>query len=142
MNVIDALVEHHEEIRKIFSEVEQNPDLLSKLKNHLVIHHTNEEDYLLSKLRTMKDIKPESLESIEEHHILDMMLNDLEDFPKNNERWKVKFGILKEYTEHHLQEEEDDIFGVAKEKLSEAELENLGNNFIKHKTVQLEAMLE
>jgi len=141
MNIVDELKQHHDEIRVLFKEVKKESGKYEILKKHLIIHHENEEKYLLDEIKKKPDLRDDSLESIEEHHILDLMLDDLSDFPKDNERWQVKLGILQEFTEHHLEEEEEDLFPDAKEKLSDEELNNLGEKFAEAKNKQLDAWL-
>jgi len=141
MNIVEALVKHHDEIRSLFEEVAEEPNKYVALKKHLIIHHENEELYLLNDLKEKNELKGDSLESIEEHHVLDLLLDDLNDFPFDNERWKVKFGILREFTEHHLQEEEEDVFPKAMEKLSDDELKTYGEKFNEVKEQQLNAWL-
>lgn len=51
-----------------------------------------------------------ALEAIEEHHVIEMLLNELSDFPRDHERWVIKLEVLEEYTRHHLEEEESDVF--------------------------------
>ncbi len=80
------------------------------LKKHLDIHHELEEDLFLSMLHTKKKIKDESLESQEEHFILNLALLYLADVPKDNERWMVKFKVIEDILDHHLKEEEEELF--------------------------------
>ncbi|WP_321285652.1 hypothetical protein [uncultured Sunxiuqinia sp.] len=103
-----------------------------------------EEDLLLSKLHGKKDIKDESLESQEEHVILNQALLDLADFPKDNQRWIIKFKVFDEILDHHLEEEEEeeDLFPEAEKALSEKELTELGAQFIELKKQRLSAVLE
>ena len=140
--ITEALVDHNNEMRKLVKEIKKDAAKFIYIKKHLDIHHELEEDLLLSKLHTKKDIKDESLESQEEHVILNLALLDLADFPKDNERWMVKFKVFDEILDHHLKEEEEDLFTEAEKKLSKKEQAELGQQFVELKNKRLDAVLE
>ena len=140
--ITEALTDHHKEMRKLMSQIAKDPEKFVLLKKHLDVHHELEEDLLLSKLNTMKDIKEESLESQEEHYVLNVLLLDLADFPKDNFRWEVKFKVLEEILNHHLDEEEEDLFPEVEDKLSKKEQEELGRKFISQKKKRLSLALD
>ena len=140
--ITKVLTDHHDEMRKLVKEIKKDPSKFIYLKKHLDIHHELEEDLLLRKLHTKKDIKDESLESQEEHVILNQALLDLADFPKDNQRWMVKFKVFNEILDHHLTEEEENLFPEAEKKLDKKELTELGEQFLELKNKRLDAVLE
>ena len=140
--ITKALIEHHEEMRKLVSEIKKDPSKFIFLKKHLDVHHELEEDLLLSKLHVRKEIKDESLESQEEHFVLNILLLDLADFPKDNSRWMVKFKVFEEILEHHLSEEEDDLFPEAEKIVPKEEQLALGAHFMELKERRLSSALE
>lgn len=140
--ITKALIEHHDEMRKLVKEIKKDPSKFIFLKKHLDIHHELEEDLLLSKLHFMQKIKDESLESQEEHFVLNILLLDLADFPKDNSRWMVKFKVFEEILEHHLSEEEDDLFPEAEKIVPKEEQLALGAQFMDLKERRLLFALE
>jgi len=140
--ITEALKEHHDEMRGLMKKIEKDSDQFILLKKHLDVHHELEEDLLLSELNSMDDVKQESLESQEEHYVLNVLLLDLADFPKDHYRWKVKMKVLEEILNHHLDEEEEDLFPEAEEKLSKTKLEKLGKKFLDLKQKRLGMVLE
>ncbi|GAB1403810.1 hypothetical protein DSECCO2_509420 [anaerobic digester metagenome] len=141
--IIQELKKHHDEMRDLVKEIKKNkPEKFILLKKHLDIHHELEEDLLLAQLNTKKDIKDESLESQEEHFVLNILLLDLKDFPKDHDRWMVKFKVFDEILDHHLTEEEEDLFPDAEEKLDKKLLEDLGKQFAELKKQRLSAAME
>lgn len=140
--ITKVLTDHHDEMRKLVKEVKKDNTKFIFLKKHLDVHHELEEDLFLSKLHTKKKIKDESLESQEEHVILNMALLDLADFPKDNDRWMVKFKVFEEILDHHLTEEEDELFPDAEKLLSEKEQTDIGERFEELKKQRLSAALE
>jgi hypothetical protein len=67
-----------------------------------------------------------SLEAYEEHKVVKRLLAELEAEPKDTEEWSAKFTVLKENVEHHVEEEEGEMFKKARKVLSEEEIEELG----------------
>ena len=140
--ITKALIGHHEEIRKLLKEVKQKPANLFLLKKNLDIHQELEENLLLSKLHGKKEIKDKSLESQEEHFVLNIIFLDLADFPKDNPRWMVKLKIFEEFLEHHLTEEEEELFPDAEKVLPKAEQAALGAKYMDLKVRRLVPALE
>ena len=142
ITITRALTEHHKEMRELIEEIKEDKSKYILLKKHLDVNHELEEDLLLSLLNNNKDVKDESLESQEEHFVLNMLLLDLADFPKDNPRWMVKFKVLVEIITHHLDEEEEDLFPEAEEHLSVNQQKELGKQFQELKAQRLSAALE
>jgi len=142
ITITKALIEHHNEMRKLVKEIKNDPSKFIFLKKHLDIHHELEEDLLLSKLHVRKETKDESLESQEEHFVLNILLLDLADFPKDNSRWMVKFKVFEEILDHHLTEEEEDLFPEVENILTKEEQTASGAQFKDLKERRLLAALE
>ena len=140
MKIVEALKQHHDEIRELFSKTESDARLFDKLKKSLEVHHTNEEKYFLESSKEQSETKNESLEAFEEHHAIVYLLEDLDNFPKNDERWKIKLKVLKELVDHHFEEEEEELFDQAAEKMDDEELEKLGEKYLKVKKEQMEVL--
>jgi len=142
ITITKALTQHHNEMRNLIEEIKKDKSKYILLKKHLDIHHELEEDLLLSLLNTNKDVNAESLESKEEHYVLNMLLLDLADFPKDNPRWMVKFKVFVEIVEHHLSEEEEDLFPEAEEHLPASQQKQLGEEFLHLKQQRLSIVME
>ena len=140
MDIVDALLKHHKEIRELMEKAAHDKRKFATLKKHLEVHHRNEELYFLNEIKNKSGIGDEAAEAAEEHYYIDFMLRDLERFPHDNKRWGVKFGILQEFTEHHLKEEEEDIFREIHKVMEKRELEEMGKEFETVKKRQLEAL--
>jgi hemerythrin-like domain-containing protein len=63
----------------------------------------------------------------------------LQPLAKDEEQWTAKFTVLKESIEHHVEEEEGELFTRARKVLSEENIETLGTRMEKAKTEQLKA---
>ena len=69
------------------------------------------------------------LEGKEEHHVADILVAELSSLSMNDEAWAAKFEVLSEALEHHIEEEEKDMFKAARAKISKAELEAADREF-------------
>lgn len=137
MDIFAALTRHHETMRELFAKAVENRDFFEELKNHLRVHHRNEEKILYDVLQTREKTRKDAIEAVEEHHIIEIMLVELENFPREHERWAIKLEVLEEYTEHHFEEEEKEIFPQGAEVLKESESRQMAERFEMVKEKQL-----
>jgi hypothetical protein len=140
MDIVNVLLKHHEEIRELLEKVSHDKRRFGDLKKNLEVHHANEEAYFLREIMEKNEIGPPAAEAWEEHYIITFMLEDLDNFPRENKRWSVKFEVFEEFTEHHLREEEENIFRHVRSFLDSKELEELGKQYETVKSRQLEAL--
>ena len=138
MNVLQEIRKEHEEVKDMMSRIEKlKGDPKKKLFQELYAtvkgHHESEERVLFS------DIKKESSEEgkeivremIEEHSLLSYQFSVIEKTGIGNDTWDAKFNVLKEVLEHHIDEEEKDLFKQAKKVLSEKILKDKYDDFEK-----------
>ncbi len=129
MDVYKLLHEDHEKVKSIFGELEETTEralkkrehLFSELKTELTIHASAEEKFVYPLLKEAKETHELSLEAVEEHAVVKRLLKELERDDKGTEEWAAKLKVLKENVEHHVEEEEDELFKKAK-KVIDADL--------------------
>lgn len=134
MDAITLLREDHHRFRKMLEEGEETTErakktrteLLDRLEAEMKAHEQYEEKFLYEPLRDFERAKDIVLEGYEEHHVCDLILAELRQTDVSDERWAAKFSVLKENLEHHLEEEEDDMFKKARTLIEKSELEALG----------------
>lgn len=80
-------------------------------------HAAAEEETFYSELIADSDGQSEGRHSVAEHHELDEIIQELNDMDMSSPGWLTRFKTLKDRYEHHIEEEEEDIFPVAKEVL-------------------------
>jgi hemerythrin-like domain-containing protein len=141
MSVIDALVAHHAILRQLYQQSETNPDVFDEFIRHLVVHHTMEEKYFYDILQTIDQAHMDALEAVNEHHIIEMIIKDSQRFPRDHEQFIVKVEGLGEYTSHHLDEEEAQIFPMAAQLFPAEDLNILGRLFLDAKEKLLGVVL-
>jgi hypothetical protein len=89
--------------------------------------------YLLGKTRPGERLDDEVREGKEEHHLADLLLNELSQIPAIDPKWKAKFRVLQESVEHHLNEEEG-YFRYWRTKLSRAEDQTILTHFLSRRS--------
>jgi iron-sulfur cluster repair protein YtfE (RIC family) len=101
-------------------------ELLDTLTRELNEHELKEEEVLYPALEPHAQAHAIVLEGYEEHHVADVITRELRDVAPDDERWAAKFKVLKESLEHHIQEEERQMFRTARAVFSREELNELG----------------
>ena len=67
------------------------------------------------------------LEAYEEHDVVDTILGELERTPVDDETWKAKLSVMRENILHHIEEEEEEMFGQVRKLFDAEKLESLGD---------------
>lgn len=106
--------------------VKGRTELLNRLTSELTVHELIEEKVLYPALRAHPEAKDIVLEGYQEHHVADLIVRELHAVHKDDEQWGPKFKVLKENIEHHIKEEEGEMFRTARGVLSREELQQLG----------------
>lgn len=106
--------------------VKRRTAILASLTAELNVHELIEEQVLYPSLAAVKAARAVVLEGSQEHHVADILLKELDTMPKNDERWGAKFKVLQESIEHHIQEEERQMFPIARGSLDRDALHALG----------------
>ena len=101
-------------------------DLLNTLTALLNVHELIEEKVLYPALKAHPEAKDIVLEGYQEHHVADLIVKELQALPKDDEKWGAKFKVLKESLEHHIKEEEGEMFRTARGLFSRDELQQMG----------------
>ena len=142
MDALRLLTDDHDKMRKLLDELETTTErgvktreeLFSKIKGELTIHEIIEEEIFYPALKEHPKAKDIVLEGYEEHHVVDTVMAELEDLPVDDESWGAKAKVMKENVEHHMEEEEGEMFQKARQVVDRDELEALGTRMERRKT--------
>jgi len=134
MNAVTMLEKDHVALKRLLRELEPTTeraiktraDLFRRLREALVAHETIEEEIFYPALKGHPLAKDIVLEGYEEHGVVDILLGELATTPVDDETWGAKAKVMTENIEHHIEEEEDDMFVKARHVFSRAELNQLG----------------
>ncbi|MDJ0781066.1 MAG: hemerythrin domain-containing protein [Desulfosarcinaceae bacterium] len=133
MDIITALVDHHQELRRLYQQSEADPQGFATFVRHLIVHHTMEEKYFYDLLQEIGEARHDALEAVNEHHIIELIIKDAEGFPQDHDHFPIKIEGLGEYTVHHLDEEEAEIFPLSQTLISASDRQALGTLFVEAK---------
>lgn len=132
MNALKLIKADHERVGDLLEEAidtddpRERADLLHQIRAELMAHEAMEEDVFYPALRANAQAKEIVLEGYEEHHVIDMILDELLEVPEESDQWKAKLKVLKENIEHHIEEEEGEMFPLARQCFDDKALEELG----------------
>ena len=139
MNALDFLKDEHEELKQKIKRLEKASGktklkLFEEIKLNATIHEKAETKFLYSYLMTKKKYKNHALEHDEEVKIMSRLLRELNSLTLFSDEWKAKFEVFKELTEHHIEEEENEVFPDLSSLLSHDILDEIGCQILDYKT--------
>lgn len=132
MNALELMKSDHDRMKNLLEEAldtdepRERVELLHKIRAELMAHERMEEDVFYPALRSSAKAKDIVLEGYEEHHVVDLILDELLDVPEESDEWKAKLKVLQENIEHHIEEEEGEMFKQAREIFDAEMLAHLG----------------
>jgi hemerythrin-like domain-containing protein len=143
MNAIDLLKADHAKVKDILSQLSDSTEralkkrveLLGKLEMEISIHTRLEEEILYPAFKEAGSKEQDIMyfEAKEEHRTVDsLVLPDLKLTDPGTPEFSGRVKVVKELLEHHIEEEETEMFPQAKKLLGKEKLEELG--------LQMEAM--
>ncbi|MGF6113308.1 hemerythrin domain-containing protein [Pseudomonas sp. ADAK2] len=137
MNAIDLLKADHERVKGILSQLSESTEralkkrveLIGKLEMEITIHTRLEEEVLYPAYKKAGGKEQDIMyyEAKEEHRTVDsLVLPDLKVTDPSTPEFAGRVKVVKELLEHHIEEEETEMFPQAKKLLGKATLEELG----------------
>jgi hemerythrin-like domain-containing protein len=132
VNALDLIKTDHDKMKDLLEEAldtdeaGERVDLLHEIRNELMARERMEEDVFYPALREHAKAKDIVLEGYEEHHVIDMILDELLDVPEESDQWMAKLKVLQENIEHHIEEEGGVMFKKARQAFEKEQLEELG----------------
>jgi hemerythrin-like domain-containing protein len=142
---VDAIVllkDDHKTVEKLFKQFEkagdgakkEKRDLVDRMIEELSVHAFIEEQIFYPVARGgVPETEDHVLESLEEHHIVKWVLDELKDMSPEDERFDAKVTVLMENVRHHVEEEEQDWFPEVRKGLGRKKLQEVGAELEKAK---------
>lgn len=131
MNAIKILMDQHREVEALFKEFENEESserkqaIFDELADSLAAHAEIEEQIFYPGVK-MKETEDLLRESVEEHLSVKRIIADAMQLDPEDEQFEAKLTTLQEQVEHHVGEEEGQLFPKVKKAMSDEELEELG----------------
>jgi len=137
MNAIELLEADHKRVKGILAQlsestergIKKRTELLAKLEMEITLHTQIEEEILYPAFKQAGGKEQDVMyyEAKEEHRTVDsLVLPDLKSTDPSTPEFTGRVKVVKELLEHHIEEEETEMFPQAKKLLGKALLEELG----------------
>jgi hemerythrin superfamily protein len=131
MDAFSLLKADHRKVEDLFSQLESARGqaklrVFEQIKSELELHTHIEETIFYPALEKPKQTHDLTMEAYEEHNVVKKLLQEMSRARTPNEEWEAKAKVLQENVEHHVEEEEGELFQKAEAALSEEDVETLG----------------
>ena len=110
--------------------------LFDQIKTDLLLHTEAEERtfYRAMEAATREQATGEEMaHAVHDHGEIRALLDELTELSENNEMWMVKFGELKHAVEHHVQDEETNVWKKARMVLTHDQERTLARDMDREK---------
>jgi hemerythrin superfamily protein len=141
-DAIVILKEDHKQVKALFREFEQAGEnaaatkarIVDQILEALTVHTYIENECMYPAVRrAMPQLDDEILESLEEHHVADVLCMELAAMSPEHEHFDAKVTVLIESVCHHIEEEEGEWFPKVREGMGRNKLQELGGELLEMK---------
>src|SRR6185369_15998574 len=131
MDAFQLLKADHQKVAQLFDQLESASgkaklQVFEQIRTELELHTLIEETIFYPALEKPKQTHELTLEAYEEHDVVKNLLQELSRAKSPTEEWEAQAKVLQENVEHHVEEEENELFPKAEAALGEDEIETLG----------------
>ena len=140
--IFQDLKADHDRHRAMLAELESanfadRAELFETLRVEISAHAAAEEESLYATMLGNPDLRDEARHSVAEHKEIDDFFGELVELDPASAEWTAKFQEMRHRYEHHIDEEEEEMFPSASEKLSSADEARLAEIFERRKPKEL-----
>lgn len=136
--IYELLKKDHEKVKGLISQllsltqnnIESRHEIIQEIRDELIPHSRAEEEVFYNTLRFLDAGKGKVMHGYQEHLEAETLLRTLQLMDKINADWKATTEKLRDALEHHINEEETTIFGIARQTLTEEEAQKIGEAFL------------
>jgi hemerythrin superfamily protein len=145
-DILDTLAAEHDQVQELLKELTDSESaaeqkaLVAKIKQALIPHSKAEEKVVYDRIAQVKGDKPkvDSAEGYTEHALASATLKSLDTLGANTPEFKANAKVLKELLDHHIKEEENNVWSDVKDNFSDDQRRQMNAEFLAaKKTVPL-----
>ena len=138
MDAFELLMNDHRKVSEIFDRMESGEaslrrELFPRLKRELEIHAHVEETIFYPALKEHEETRELVAEAYDEHAAVKDLLSEMETMTPGDGGWDDLLAELRENVEHHVEEEEGELFEQARLVLSDEQVEEIGERIEQEK---------
>ena len=117
---IEMLLEDHKKVQTLFNDFNKSEDeaarqnIVNKVCAELTVHAQVEEEIFYPAVREAIDNVDLMDKAMVEHAAAKYLVHELETMQASDALYKAKFTVLGEYVNHHIEEEQAQIFPKVK----------------------------
>lgn len=131
MDAFKLLKADHRKVTELFEQLERTSgkrklNVFEQIKTELDLHTHIEEKIFYPALEKPTETRELTMEAYEEHKQVKTLLRELSRARNADEQWQAKAKVLQENVEHHVDEEENQLFKKAGAALGKEQIEELG----------------
>jgi hemerythrin-like domain-containing protein len=146
MDAISLLKRDHDKVKGLLRELEPTTEravktrqeLFDRIQSELTIHEIIEEEIFYPTLKQHPKAREIVLEGYEEHGVVDTIMGEMAALSVEDETWGPKAKVMIENIEHHIEEEEGEMFEKARQVFDSDELNQLGRAMEARRTEAME----
>jgi hypothetical protein len=128
----------HRDLLRRIGEGEDRKALFERLKLEIAAHAAAEEESLYATMLAEPDLRDDARHSVAEHKEVADYLAELSKIDIGLPEWEQKFAHMRHRYEHHIEEEEEEMFPAAEAQLSGKTEERLADTYEERKPKELE----
>ncbi|MFN0071827.1 MAG: hemerythrin domain-containing protein [Chloroflexota bacterium] len=140
MDPFTLLEKDHRAVEQAFKKFEnagtsqEKKKIAQQIIADLRVHTTIEEEifYPVARRKMDSDGREMIAEAFEEHHMIKVLMDEIEQLRSANEQFEAKMTVLQENVEHHVEEEENELFPDARKRLGNS-ADQLGTKMAERK---------
>jgi len=144
MTIFQLLKNDHRTVLGLFNEIEKTDQnepadclkLYQQAREELLVHIVAEEKAMYPRLIQEDETRSMGFEALEEHDLARHLMQQINDLDPQDERWTAKVTVLQEIVEHHIEDEEQEIFPKMKTTFKARDLEEMARDVEQIKSEQ------
>ncbi len=143
MDCLDLLIADHNRFRGTFARFEEAHEadevatmasLANRLFQDLEVHTSIEEEDFYPAIHDLSEEIGETVdEGLQEHHVADVLVAEIKALQPGTDDWNAKMTVLVESVEHHIDEEEQELFPSVRSSSEADYREELGRRMDAHR---------
>ncbi|MBY8826011.1 hemerythrin domain-containing protein [Sphingomonas colocasiae] len=143
--IFERLKQDHDRHRTMLARIDETKGdsaerraLFEAFRVEVTAHAAAEEESLYATMLAKPDLREDAQHSVSEHKEIDDFLEELDEMEFSSPGWLTRFRAMRDRYEHHIDEEEEEMFPDAAKELTDAEEARLAEVFKRRKPAELE----
>lgn len=136
MDIFETIEQDHQVQRELMEKIlatsgdsEERRELFSKFRTEFEAHAAAEEHAFYAEMMKHESTTDQSRHSVAEHSEAIELIEKLEKTEMSNSAWLTTFQKLAHENEHHMKEEEEDVFPLVKKEFDKSLLDKMVPEF-------------